>query len=69
MKLNRRSRRFHDPWGSRRGNRFGSVMHHQYLVGQSSELASVRHGVDYVHLLENNEDRFVFSTKSIEKVR
>lgn len=69
MKLNRRSRRFHDPWGSRRGNRCGGVMRHQYLVGQTSELISVRHGVDYTQTLENTEDRFVYSTHSVEKIR
>lgn len=33
--INRRERRFHDPWGNKNGNRYGSIIRWQYQVAQS----------------------------------
>lgn len=35
MKVSRWSRRFHDPWGNKNGNRYGSPIRFQYQVSKT----------------------------------
>lgn len=68
MKLNRRSRRFHDPWGY---NREGTVCGAQWMVGQE-ECHFTNGRIDNLDKSKSREatwDRFVKGKRSIEKVR
>lgn len=78
MSISCRSRRFHDPWGSRRGNRQGSVIKWSYMVGQadltddfgkSLDINKNRQELDTVAIAERNTARFVFAKRSVEAIR
>ena len=67
MKINRRSRRFHDPWGL---GRTGTVCGQSYMVGIRDEhVNNYLYFFDRTKVEEHVQDRFVLSKKSIEKIR
>jgi len=49
MRVSRYGRRFHDPWGNKHGNRFGSMIRFQYQVGKSSLSNAIADGEANVH--------------------
>lgn len=69
MRVNRRSRRFHDPWGNKRGNH-GSVIRMQWLLGEADQYVN-DHGyyIDKAKAIESSDARFVLGKKSVEKIR
>lgn len=69
MRVNRRSRRFHDPWGNKRGNH-GSVIHRAFLLGQEDQFVhDHNYYIDRAKAIESSDARFVLGNKSIEKIR
>ena len=75
MKISARSRKFHDPWGNRAGNRQGQICRWQYMVGIAGlgdEIPSVNERKPFVDGLRNyeyNMDRFVLGKNSTEALR
>jgi hypothetical protein len=75
MKISRYSRRFHDPWGSKQGNRCGTIIKFQFQAGKimlEKEEGSVHDGyhIDTVSVLESTHKKFVRTGKnSSEKLR
>jgi hypothetical protein len=55
MKISRRSRQLHDPWGNKNGNRFGSPIRFQFMVGLGT--SGFNHEVPNVHRYESYIDR------------
>ena len=69
MKINRRSRRFHDPWGMV-GKTGGTICGQCYLVGGRDSYVNDRlWRFDATKAEEHVQDRFVLSPKSVEKIR
>lgn len=68
MKINRRSKRFHDPWGNRRGND-GSPVRYQWLVGDKSHVNGSAYYADRIDAYEATGARYVLGETSIEKIR
>ena len=75
MRLSKRSRKFHDPWGNKFSNRVGTIVRFQYHIGLG-DLGSRKGSVniasrvfDTVGSQEHNKDRFVRGPYSIEKLR
>lgn len=58
-----RTRKFHDPWGNKRGNRCAAVIRHQYLVGKSSLSRSWREPDKNVHNV--NEEKYFFDSGAV----
>lgn len=63
MKVNRRGRRLHDPWGSNKGNTCGHVIRAQYLVSKKAITGNPTNRYsaycDQLKLMEGQYDRFV----------
>ena len=51
MKVSRRSRKFHDPWGNKHGNSMGHICHMSFLVGKSESNDVDEHDNDHGHPL------------------
>ena len=69
MKINRRIKRFHDPYGYRNGQH-GSVARFHWLVGTESDRANGDISrMDFTKLVESADAVFVLGTSSIEKIR
>lgn len=81
MRVSNRSRKFHDPWGNKSGNKVGSVIRFQYLVGASSlrkmpdegprvNVNEERYNIDWAHAVEHTAHKFILgSRRSIERLR
>ena len=80
MRISRFSRKFHDPWGSKNGNRYGSPVRFQYLVGASglngrsqecdAGVDECRAAIDRPAYFESTNNKFARATKrSVERLR
>jgi hypothetical protein len=78
MRISRFSRRFHDPWGNKYGNRCGSPIRFQFQVSKQGSrydedggsLDDNRYYVDKTVSIESVGNRFVKATKrSMERLR
>jgi len=77
MKISAWSRRFHDPWGNKNGNRFGHITGYQFQIAQSEVSDDRRQMVDShsgrfdrMKRYESNGSRFVKTTgQGVESLR
>lgn len=80
MRLTAHGRKFHDPWGNKWGNREGSVIRFQWLVGKTSLSREIMNGEANVHrcagfidrtsVYESSGSRFIRGAKrSVERLR
>lgn len=72
MRVNRRGRRFHDPWGNKNGNCRGYVTGHQYMVAKcelrGSKVAKHLSDIDLSKQIDATHDRFVKGSR-VEALR
>ena len=82
--ISRFSRRFHDPWGNKNGNRYGSPTRLQYVTAVAGltysktagrdvcdgSIDMFRHNIDRTLNIESVGNKFVKATKrSVERLR